>query len=240
MENEYMARIAHNKLTSIIASRNDTSAVIDCTCFAGLPPVLRLRCLRTILEGIKGDLLRIGAEHLYTLTAVMTGTEPHKTLKLPGGIRAERSYRFLTLTTRPAVAPSAFSYQFASLPAQAVIPEIGQRMHFTLVPRCRGATPDRRPSVACLDAGKAVMPLTIRSVRPGDAMYPLGMEGRKKVQDIFTDAKVPRAERKRIPLFWFGDELAWIGGMRISQRLRVTGNTRTVLRIEMVPCGGSG
>jgi tRNA(Ile)-lysidine synthase len=240
MENEYLETMAHNKLKSIVASRNDASAVIDCTRFAGLPPVLRLRCLRTILEGIKGDLRRIGAEHLYALTAVMTGDEPHKTLKLPGGMRADRSYRFLTLTTRPATTPPAFSYQFASLPAQAVIPEIGKRMLFTLVPGCRGAAPDRRPSVACLDAGKAVMPLTIRSVQPGDAMHPLGMEGRKKVQDLFTDAKVPRAERKRIPLFWFGDELAWVGGMRISQRLRVTGKTRTVLRIEMVPQGGSG
>jgi tRNA(Ile)-lysidine synthase len=71
-------------------------------------------------------------------------------------------------------------------------------------------------------------------------MHPLGMEGRKKVQDIFTDAKVPRMERKRIPLVWFGDELAWIGGMRISQRLRVTGKTRTVLRIEIVPHRGAG
>jgi tRNA(Ile)-lysidine synthase len=240
MENEYLETIAHNKLKSIIASRNDASAVIDCTRFAGLPMVLRLRCLRTILEGIKGDLLRIGSEHLYALAAVMTGSEPHKTLKLPGGMRAERSYRFLTLTTRPAATPPAFSYQFASLPTQAVIPETGQRMLFTLVPGCRAAAPDRRPAVACLDAGKAVMPLTIRSVRPGDAMHPLGMEGRKKVQDIFTDAKVPRMERKRIPLVWFGDELAWIGGMRISQRLRVTGKTRTVLRIEIVPHRGAG
>lgn len=240
MENEYLEAVAHNKLTSIVASKTAASAVIDCTRFTCLPPVLRLRCLRSILEEIRGDLLGIGAEHLYALAAVMTGGEPHKALKLPGGLRAERSYRFLTLTTRPAAAPAAFSHQFASLPAQAVIAEIGKRLLFTLVPVCRGVPPDRRPWVACLDAGKAVMPLTIRSVRPGDAMHPLGMEGRKKVQDIFTDAKVPRDERRRIPLVWFGDELAWIGGMRISHRLRVTGKTKTVLRIEMAPHRDSG
>ncbi len=240
MENEYLDGIAHKKLKHIVASQNDASAVIDCAGFSVLPPVLQRRCLRIILAGFKGDLLGIGAEHLYALTAVMTGDEPHKTLKLPGKVRAERSYRFLTLTTRPAALPPAFSYQFSSLPAQADIPEIARRIHFTRVRRYRGAALERNPWVACLDAGKAALPLTIRSVRPGDAIQPLGMAGRKKVQDILTDAKMPRAERKRIPLFWFGDELAWVGGMCINHRLRVTGETGTVLRIEMVPHEVSG
>jgi len=233
MENEYLDTIAHNKLKLIVVSQNETAAVIDGTRFVRLPLVLQLRCLRTILEGLKGDLMRIGAAHLYDLTAIMSGSEPHKMLKLPGGIRAERSYRFLTITTHPAGIPPPFSYQFASLPAQVVIPEIGRRITFTLVPGYRCGALDRKPSVACLDAAKAAMPLTIRSVRPGDAIQPLGMEGEKKVQDLFTDAKVPRAERKRIPLFLFRDELAWVGGMRINHRLRVTGKTRSVLRIEM-------
>jgi tRNA(Ile)-lysidine synthase len=219
----------------MVTSKNDTSTVIDCARFTAMPLVLQLRCLRIVLEELKGDLTRIGAAHLYDLTAIVAGHKPHTMLKLPGGIRAERSYRCLTITTRAAGTSPPFSYQFASLPAVIVIPEIGRRITFTLLPGCRGAALDRKPSVACLDAGKAAMPLTIRSIRPGDSIQPLGMEGRKKVQDIFTDAKVPRAERKRIPLVWFGDELAWVGGMSISHRLRVTEKTRRVLRIEMIP-----
>ena len=233
MENEYLDTIAHKKLKVILVSKNETAAVIDCTRFAALPLILQLRCLRTVVEGFKGDLLRIGAAHLYDLTAIMTGSEPHKALALPGGIRAEKSYRFLTLTTRPAGIPPSFSYQFASLPERVVIPEIGKRITFTVIPGYRGGALDRKPSVACLDAERVLLPLTIRSVRPGDAMQPLGMEGEKKVQDLFTDAKVPREERKRIPLFLFRDIVAWVGGMRINHRLRVTGKTRRVLKIEM-------
>jgi tRNA(Ile)-lysidine synthase len=77
------------------------------------------------------------------------------------------------------------------------------------------------------------MPLTVRSAKPGDSFQPLGMVGKKKIQDLFTDEKIPRAERRRVPLVLFGDEVAWVAGMRINHRLRVTGKTRRVLKIEM-------
>lgn len=233
MENQYLEDIAQKKLKLILASKNHASAVIDCTRFAALPLVIQLRCLRTVLEGIKGDLQGIAATHLYDLTAIMAGTEAHRLLKLPGGIRAEKSYRFLTLTTEPASITPAFSYRFDALPGRVMIPEIGRQITFTLTRGCGGEALKMKPSCACLDAEKTHMPLTIRSVKPGDAFQPLGMKGEKKLQDFFTDEKVPRPERKRVPLVVFGDEVAWVGGMRISHRLRVTAKTRTVLKIEM-------
>jgi len=232
MENEYLDKIAHKKLKTVLASQNENGAVVDCDRFAALPPVIQLRCLRAILAGLKGNLMRISAAHLYDLMGIMAGAESHKTLKLPDGIRAEKSYRFLTLTTGLAAITSPFSYHFEAMPEQVVIPEIGKRMTFTLLRR-RGMAPERNPAVACLDADGVRMPLTVRSAKPGDFFQPLGMGGKKKIQDLFTDAKVPGAERRRIPLVLFGDEVAWVGGMRINHRLRVTAKTRRVLKIEM-------
>jgi tRNA(Ile)-lysidine synthase len=59
------------------------------------------------------------------------------------------------------------------------------------------------------------------------------MKGEKKVKDFFIDEKVPMAERKRVPLLFFGDVLGWVGGMRINHRLRVTRRTKKVLRVEI-------
>ena len=85
--------------------------------------------------------------------------------------------------------------------------------------------------MACLDEGKVVMPLTIRNVKPGDRFQPLGMQGEKKIKDFFIDEKVPLRERKRIPLVLCNEVVAWVGGMRIDHRLRVTENTRKILTI---------
>ena len=232
LENKYLDDCAHNALKDVLISQDATSAVISCTNFVALPQVLQLRCLRHILEQLKGDLRRIGASHLYGLIGIVLSSEPHKILVLPEGIRAEKSYLTLALTMKPAD-PPAFSYQFAALPERVRLAEIGKQMTFTLVAGYGGEILGRNASVAFLDGEKAVMPLTIRSVRPGDAFQPLGMEGKKKIKDLFIDEKVPRAERKRVPLVLFHDEVAWVGGMRINHRLRVTGETRSVLKIEM-------
>ena len=51
--------------------------------------------------------------------------------------------------------------------------------------------------------------LAVRSRRPGDRLA-----GRaKKVQDLFVDAKVPRAERDGWPLVVRGDEVVAIPGV---------------------------
>ena len=66
---------------------------------------------------------------------------------------------------------------------------------------------------ARLLAGKA---LSVRGRKPGDRMSPFGMEGTRKLQDIFTDAKVPEAERDSYPVIVCGDEIVWLPGYRIA------------------------
>ena len=59
--------------------------------------------------------------------------------------------------------------------------------------------------------------LTLRTRRAGDRFQPLGMTGDKKLQDFFTDAKVLRALRDRVPLLVSGGRIAWVVGYRIAE-----------------------
>jgi tRNA(Ile)-lysidine synthetase-like protein len=52
-------------------------------------------------------------------------------------------------------------------------------------------------------------------------MSPFGLEGSRKVQDILVDAKVPRAERQRVPVVECEGEIVWIPGFRIAARWAV-------------------
>ena len=55
--------------------------------------------------------------------------------------------------------------------------------------------------------------LIARPWKPGDRMRPLGMNGHSKtLQDIFTDRKVPRALRHRLPVVESDGEIVWIPG----------------------------
>jgi len=63
---------------------------------------------------------------------------------------------------------------------------------------------------------------------PGDFMRPLGMGGRKKLlSDIFTDRKIPRPLRDRIPLVARESEIIWAAGVGISEGARVRSGCET-------------
>ena len=59
-------------------------------------------------------------------------------------------------------------------------------------------------------------PLFVRGRRHGDHMAPYGLGGSRKLQDIFTDAKVPEEERDAYPVVVCGDEIVWLPGYRIA------------------------
>jgi tRNA(Ile)-lysidine synthase len=79
--------------------------------------------------------------------------------------------------------------------------------------------------------------LTVRSWRAGDRIAPAGLGGTKSLADLFTDHRVPRAARRTLPVVACGRELAWVPGLAIGERFRVSDRTtRTaVLRAYTAP-----
>jgi tRNA(Ile)-lysidine synthase len=71
-----------------------------------------------------------------------------------------------------------------------------------------------------VDAAAAGGLLTVRRRRPGDSMQPLGMGGRKKLQDLFVDEHVAREQRDCVPIFLNQRGIVWAGGLRIAEWAR--------------------
>ena len=69
-----------------------------------------------------------------------------------------------------------------------------------------------------LDEARLPGPLAVRLRRPGDRIWPVGMTGSKKLQDMLVDAKVPRRLRDRVPILVAGDEILWVIGHRADRR----------------------
>ena len=107
-------------------------------------------------------------------------------------------------------------------PADAIPLEIRQGRGFS-----------RRADEVCLSAAAVGdRDLIFRSWRAGDRMKPLGMAGSKKLSDIFTDLKVPRAERNARIVVECGGEIAALAGWRVSRDFAVEGPRAKSLRIR--------
>lgn len=85
-----------------------------------------------------------------------------------------------------------------------------------------------------LDAGALGRHLTIRAWRAGDRVQPLGLGGRKKLQDVFVDRKVPRDERCQVPVVVDAlGRIAWVAGHVVGEPFRVTPRSEAVVTLTL-------
>ncbi|MBT5016176.1 tRNA lysidine(34) synthetase TilS [Candidatus Peregrinibacteria bacterium] len=59
-----------------------------------------------------------------------------------------------------------------------------------------------------------------RTWQPGDRFQPSGMKGTKKLQDYFTDSKIPRTERQNVPIFTTKNDKIVAVGTRVDERFK--------------------
>jgi tRNA(Ile)-lysidine synthase len=71
----------------------------------------------------------------------------------------------------------------------------------------------------------------VRSPLPGDRMNPYGMEGSRKLQDIFTDLKIPQAQRAGWPVVECGGEIIWLPGYRIARGWELNSDEEPALHL---------
>jgi tRNA(Ile)-lysidine synthase len=91
------------------------------------------------------------------------------------------------------------------------------------------------PNLAIADAGLLVYPLTLRTWQQGDNFVPLGMTTRKKLSDFFINQKIPLHQKTQIPLLVNGNgEVIWIAGYRLSNRYKLTPQTKKVIIFELL------
>lgn len=87
------------------------------------------------------------------------------------------------------------------------------------------------------DRSTIELPLTIRPWKPGDRLQPMGLGGTKKIQDIFTDAKVPRWQRQEIPIVSDARGIIWVPGHCIDERVKIDDATTHIVKLTCEPIG---
>jgi tRNA(Ile)-lysidine synthase len=87
---------------------------------------------------------------------------------------------------------------------------------------------------ADFDFHKAGKELFVRQSRPGDSFRPLGMNMPKKLSEFMVDAKIPRSWRSHIPLVCSPQQIVWVVGCRIDDRVGITETSKEILRLEFI------
>ena len=76
-------------------------------------------------------------------------------------------------------------------------------------------------------------PLTLRKWNEGDAFYPFGMKGKKKLSKFFKDEKMSLIDKSNSWILCSNQEIIWVIGHRADNRFKVNTNTTKILKITL-------
>jgi tRNA(Ile)-lysidine synthase len=123
------------------------------------------------------------------------------------------------------------------------LPEAGLVLLAEVMPRAAIPTFAGAGAAEYFAAGELPPRLTVRAWRPGDRLLPFGSPHEQKLQDLFTNARIPRGRRSLVPLLLAGDRIVWAAGVRRAEFGRVdatSGPARQVVRLSVNPSPKEG
>jgi len=183
------------------------------------PLVLRRRILRLAVREVRGHTRGLSNEHIEKALRATQGAHP-RSPQLPGGLVFTREHDRYGL--RPRKEGSTVIRGVLPIPGTLHLPD-GRRIEAR---RCRAGEPVPESATEVRVPSRLLgHELQVRSRQPGDTFHPLGMEGTKKLQDFFVDAKVPVSMRDTVPLVLSGDRIVWIAGYRLDHHFRCSPGT---------------
>jgi tRNA(Ile)-lysidine synthase len=100
--------------------------------------------------------------------------------------------------------------------------------------RAENFSPESDRNTANIDEDKIKYPLKIRRWQKGDRFYPLGMKNMKLLSDFFIDLKLSVPEKENIWIILSEDQVIWIPGLRLDDRYKLTGHTKTILQLKLL------
>lgn len=179
--------------------------------FLKLDELIQNKIIYHILEDIySDDLMLINDVHVKLIINLIKSKKSNAFVYLPLNIKATKNYNELTIHKD---IEDVTSYElelidFAYLPNGKTI---------EVIDSC-----DTNGNDICrLDKSEVKLPLYIRTRKYGDKISLKGMNGHKKVKDVFIDAKIPIKQRDKWPIIVDSkDEVIWIPGIKKSKIIK--------------------
>ena len=237
----WLTEAAVERRGAVVVSDRGPSArlTLDVEALATLPVALARRLVRDLAASVAPG-VSWSVRHIEAVLALASADKPGGHLDLPG-VSAERQGRLMTLDPagRVAQAPGAggqakrWPARRLDVPGQVDLPEAGLTLAAS-ISQGRESFDEARGGRVGLQAAAVTLPLAVRNRRPGDRFRPLGSPGRRKLQDVLVDRKVPRAGRDDVPVVMDATgQIVWVAGVGPDEACRVTAPEKGVVILEM-------
>ena len=226
-EHDYIRKQASALFDELASADEDRSIIFRLNDLFPLHSVLIKSLISMAAYRLVPELRDLTSDHLQTIAGFVKDRKANASYMLPYGLTAYTTYDLLIITSK--------MYKIDEVQPIAVSIPVTEGTGFILS-ITDADRPERFPAkdscIQFIDGKKLPSDLVIRTRRDGDVFHPLSLGGTQKLKKWFIDHRISSAERDRQLLLCDGNEVLWIIGHAISDRLKIDDDTERVKKIS--------
>ncbi|WP_318038340.1 tRNA lysidine(34) synthetase TilS [Clostridium estertheticum] len=229
-DNEYLENISEKEYKKH-CEIGQQRVIINKAAFAEHEAILS-RIIRSALLAVNHNLYNFEKVHIYSIIELQRhGTG--KSIMLPQNIIVENCYGNIHIYIYVKATEANNNQYSLNINQENFIHSLNKVVKIDVNPKLQFTEFKENDCIKYFDYDKIKKPIIFRYRKDGDRFIPLGMKGSKKIKDLFIDLKIPKAQRNAIPLICFGDNIGWVVGYRVSEKFKVTKDTKNILQIRI-------
>lgn len=237
MNNEYLVSEAKKIVKDSTVEGREDLYTINTHFLTKQPKILQYLAFREILNRMQIPLKEITYEHYTKIFDEITRKGKGRHFQLPGKLYLWHEHGMLHFKKEPLYKPCVPLTKVAvEIPGTTPIYPLGQLVSEILDIQDFSLEAYKKTKTKyeeVFDLQRITMPISVRGRKEGDTISPLGINGHKKLKDLFIDKKIPRKERDAIPIVVMNDQPIWVVGICMDNTVKVTPNTRKILKLTI-------
>ena len=229
-DNDYLEDITQNEYKKY-CEIGEQRVIINKGAFL-LHEAILSRVVRSSLLEVNHTLYNFEKVHISSIIELQKH-ETGKSIMLPQNIIAENCYGNIHIYIHVKATKSNNKQYSLDINEKNIIHSLNKVIKIDLIAKMRFTEFIGNDNIQYFDYDKISQPIVLRHRRDGDRFMPLGMMGNKKIKDLFMDLKIHKDKRDEIALICFGNDIGWVVGYRVSEKFKVSKETKNILQIRI-------
>ena len=208
----YLEALAEQEIQAVTKFENG-KILLDIPSFLQMPLPLQRRGIHLILSYLyKKNVTHVTAWHAGLIWKLLKGEKPSGKLDLPLGLHVIRSYSHCVFTFEKTERTIGYEYEL-SAGKEITLPDGGT----VRMVKDSDILAVGDEDFIVLNEKDIKLPIIVRTRRPGDRIKVKGMNGTKKLKDLFIDEKIPRFQRESWPVITDQqNQILWVPRLKKS------------------------
>ncbi|MHA0857626.1 tRNA lysidine(34) synthetase TilS [Paenibacillus sp. CMAA1364] len=236
VEDDYLELAAEQMFRELVRM-NGGILTLEASAFVRVHVALQRRLIKLILNYMSIDSEVIDYNKIESLReGIMSNHSTTWIRHLGGGTECIREYDAITFQPVTHMERLSYTYELSTAVPEHMVKEIGKVLRMSIEPKhtMLWSRSTLGEDQAIFDVDQLIFPLYLRSRRDGDTIRVMGLNGSKKVKDIFINDKIPPSVRSKIPMIVdANNNIIWIPGIRRSEHAPIEQQTTSILHLSL-------